>query len=328
MKSICIREHQYRTEYEDPANAKCVLQTGERPFTDYKPSDTVVALHCSGGNPGQWRELALALGPDMELHTPENRCADFGDGTGRPNAHPFTLAEEAIPILQLIDAVKGRVHLVGHSYGGSLALHIALLRSNKIASMALYEPCAFHLLDQVGDMAEREKNEILGLAGSIRDNVCAGNLVGAMREFVDYWSGAGTWCTLKPEHRAYLISWAVNAPIAFEALVSEGTRLSDYRKLRVPVRLYQGSCSPAPVKAITSILLGLLPDAHMDRLTGFGHMGPVTQARTVARLIVDHIATCSTRSVGSTGFNSHTARVGTLVREERCETSMTCTELA
>jgi len=42
------------------------------------------------------------------------------------------------------------VHLVGHCYGGVLALHVALARLDRIASMALYKPSAFQLLKQMG----------------------------------------------------------------------------------------------------------------------------------------------------------------------------------
>src|SRR6266536_1481912 len=35
------------------------------------------------------------------------------------------------------------VHLIGHSYGGGVALRVAVERSNRIASLTLYEPTAF-----------------------------------------------------------------------------------------------------------------------------------------------------------------------------------------
>ena len=35
---------------------------------------------------------------------------------------------------------RRKVHLVGHSYGGGVALNIALARPHRVASMALYEP--------------------------------------------------------------------------------------------------------------------------------------------------------------------------------------------
>src|ERR1700730_10624309 len=106
----------------------------------------VIALHCSGGGAGQWRRLGCELGADYELVAPEHYgCDSIGAWTGE---HTFTLADEAARTIALIDRCDRQVHLVGHSYGGGLALHIALRRPDRIASLALYEPAAFHLLNQ------------------------------------------------------------------------------------------------------------------------------------------------------------------------------------
>lgn len=265
----------------------------QQSMSNRKTSETVIALHCSGGNAGQWRELALALGSDATLYTPEHRRIDGSTYSRCQNERPFTLADEALPTLQLIDRTEGRVHLVGHSYGGSLALHIALARPVRIASVALYEPCSFHLLGRLGNEATAEPDEIQTLATSIKAQVSAGNATGAMKEFVDYWSGAGTWRSLKPSHRDYLIGWALNAPIGFDALIDEGTRLLTYRHLHVPVKLFQGDRSPTPVKAISNALLGLLPNCSIDWLSGHGHMGPISHAESVARRIAAHVDCCS-----------------------------------
>ena len=46
--------------------------------------------------------------------------------TGHWNGdHAFTLADEAAAIVSMIDALGRPVHLVGHSYGGAVALRVA-----------------------------------------------------------------------------------------------------------------------------------------------------------------------------------------------------------
>jgi len=255
--------------------------------------EPVIALHCSGGNARQWRALAAELDSGYELNTPEHYGVNTGDTW--QSGQDFTLADEAARSLRLIDDSKARVHLIGHSYGGSLALHIALARTDRIASIALYEPCAFHLLPQLGVIAADEQAEILRLSTSIENYVSAGDCRQAMTAFVDYWSGPGAWSSLKPEHTNSLVTWAPNAVLAFNALFKEESRLHRYRDLHVPVRLLQGDCSPAPVKAISNALLGILPDCQIDRLAGMGHMGPLTDADYVARLLAAHIGSHSTR---------------------------------
>ena len=95
--------------------------------------------------------------------------------------------------IALIDRCEDdKVHLVGHSYGGGVALNVALARPDRIASMALYEPSAFHLLRQLGERGAEPYAEITGVARSICQGVVTGDYRGAVAAFVDYWNGPGS----------------------------------------------------------------------------------------------------------------------------------------
>jgi pimeloyl-ACP methyl ester carboxylesterase len=104
----------------------------------------VIALHCSGSSGRQWNKLASALGDRCTLIAPDH----IGCGATRPwsGDHRFCLADEAARILDIVDAQDGPIHLVGHSYGGGVALRVARERPERIASLSLYEPTAFHVL--------------------------------------------------------------------------------------------------------------------------------------------------------------------------------------
>ena len=94
--------------------------------------ERAIALHCSGSGASQWHSLVQALGPGYELLTPEHYgCESSGPWTGE---HAFTLADDAARPIALIDETEEKVHLVGHSYGGGVALYVALNRPNKIAT--------------------------------------------------------------------------------------------------------------------------------------------------------------------------------------------------
>src|ERR1041384_8297737 len=120
-----------------------------RRHTAAMPRELVIALHCAGAGSSQWRQLAGVLGDGYELLAPEHYgCENTGPWSGE---HPFTLAAEEARTIALIDAPERNVHLVGHSYGGGVALHVALARPEHIASLTLYEPSAFQLLKAFGD---------------------------------------------------------------------------------------------------------------------------------------------------------------------------------
>ena len=133
----------------------------------------VIALRCSGAGSGQWRQVGETLGPAYTLFAPEHYgCERTGPWTG---THAFTLADEAARTIDLIDRSVNKVHLVGHSYGGGVALHVALARPARIASLALYEPSAFHLLKIMGDRDAAAFAEIADIMRVTAQGVIAGD---------------------------------------------------------------------------------------------------------------------------------------------------------
>jgi len=85
----------------------------------------VIALHCSGGSAGQWQHLKRMLPGHVSLWCPHFIGSTWaGHWSGN---HAFTLADGAAAIISIIDAIGRPVHLVGHSYGGAVALRVARL---------------------------------------------------------------------------------------------------------------------------------------------------------------------------------------------------------
>src|SRR6516164_5282488 len=247
----------------------------------------VIALHCSGAGASEWYSLAEALGDDYELLAPEHYgSASNGAWTGE---HAFTLADDAARAIALIDGGDGKVHLVGHSYGGGVALNVALARSQRIASMVLYEPSAFHLLRQLGASGVAAELEIVGVAQQICQGVITGDYRGAVAAFVDYWNGPGTWDAMRPAIKSALIRWAPKGPLDFKALLDEPTPADAYRSLTFPILLMRGEHALRPSRVIAEGLSALLPNGRLVVLDGAGHMGPMTHAPEVAGLIARHI---------------------------------------
>jgi pimeloyl-ACP methyl ester carboxylesterase len=252
----------------------------------------VIALHCSGAGAGQWKMLGETLGPTYRVIAPEHYgCEQVGPWIG---THAFTLADEAARTMDLMDQSDRKVHLVGHSYGGGVALHVALARPDRIASLALYEPSAFHLLKAMGDQAAAAFAEIVDITRRTGRGVIAGDYVGAAAGFVDYWSGPGAWASLKPSVQAALARWVVKAPLDFRALIEEPTPLTAYASLRMPVLVMRGEHAPRPTHKIAEVLPCMLPRVDLAVVVGAGHMGPLTHGSMVSELIAAHIRAAET----------------------------------
>ena len=248
----------------------------------------VIALHCSGAGGSQWSHFAATIGDDYEVLTPEHYGSEIcGPWAGE---HAFTIADEAARTIELIDGSAERVHLVGHSYGGGVALHVALARPHKIASMALYEPSAFHLLRQLGELGRRGFAEIADVAERFSEGVISGDYRGAVARFVDYWNGMGAWDAMHPAAQKRLIRWAPKGPLDFRALIEDKIPVSAYERLRFPVLIMRGQYAPLPTRVIAEALGDLLPVSQTVEVEGAGHMGPLTHPTTVSAWLMQHIA--------------------------------------
>lgn len=244
--------------------------------------NTIFSLHCSGGTPGQWRALADRLGREARLFAPALIGYD-PDEPWDPTLGP-SLDDEARRIENLLDLVAGPVDLVGHSFGGAVALRIAIRRPERIRRLVVYEPVLFGLLAGAPD-DRAPLAEITSVAEAIRRAFDEDRPGHAASRFVDYWSGEGGWSALDARRRALVEARMAKVLAEFDALAADRVPLAAYGRLRRPVLWLEGGRSPMPVHAVRRRLLPVLPDVRIERLPDADHMGPLTRAGEVADLI-------------------------------------------
>jgi pimeloyl-ACP methyl ester carboxylesterase len=247
----------------------------------------IVALHCSGADGGQWRKLAAILGPGFEVHAPS--FIGCGDADPWPGERAFTLMDEARAVIDIVDAAHRPVHLVGHSYGGAVAMKVACMRPDRMASLSLYEPSVFHILKQLGKRAGTALAEIEGVAAAVSSGLVTGAYHDAAATFVDYWSGLGAWTTLRPTIRDAMLRWLPKASLDFRALLDDDTPLASYRRLSCPVLVVRGERALGPSRMIAEELARQAPRGTLEVLPGAGHMGPATHATEVIGRFIAHI---------------------------------------
>jgi len=244
----------------------------------------VIAIHSSGMGARQWLRLAAHLAPDHQVILPDL----LGYGGNPPWGHkdPFTLRAELDALRRLLDEVDGPAHLVGHSYGGLLALLLALEMS--VRSVCLYEPVAFGVLHATGD-----REGLAGLA-SLEHNPLfldeeRGGSEAWLELFINYWNGPGAWRGLPDVTRAGFLKVGRKAFLEVRGLIHHPLPVESLATLQVPTLLMRGAASPRAAQRVVACLGRLVPNARVVTLEGAGHMGPLTHMEQVNALIAAHV---------------------------------------
>ena len=247
---------------------------------------TIACLHSSGGSGRQWNALRDYIGERYDVLTPN--LIGYGKELFEPGS-PLSIRREVEAVVEQIDAAGGRAHVVGHSYGGAIAAHLALWYPDRVASLTIYEPVMFSMLYADDDVVS-ELDEVERVADSIitQLDTVYGRWQGA-RDFTNFWAGFDAWHTMEGHRHARLASLMPKVAAEFRALAGVGTSAASLADLHVPVRLFCGSATRAAARRIVELFYDFAPQAEMHVLDGLGHMGPVTHPDVVNPLIVEHV---------------------------------------
>ncbi|HKP31053.1 MAG TPA: alpha/beta fold hydrolase [Gemmatimonadales bacterium] len=255
-------------------------------FREAGAGPSIVALHSNASVSAQWRPLMERLAGRYHVLAPDSL------GAGRSPAWPVdravTLRDEA-EFLEPVFARAGKPFwLVGHSYGGAIALIAALNNPQAVRGLVLYEPVLFSLLDEQAD-----REAIAGIRNALTDataEVDAGNTFLAGQRFIDYWMGDGTWQSFPAPKQDAVAASMVNVRGWSDAVLSDRYSLDVFRELELPVLLMSGGRSPASSRGVARLLAEALPNVTPVELADLGHMGPVTDPDAVNLLIDAFVA--------------------------------------
>ena len=239
---------------------------------------TVVLLHSSGSSGRQWDGLAAALQSRYRLHALDlhgHGSTPAWSGTQRMRL------EDDLALVEPLLRSPAPVHVVGHSYGGALALKLATLMPERIASVVAYEPVLFRLLLDYRPR-DRATTDVLMVAQSLRNWFELGQSDRAAQRFVDFWSGEGTWERLPPVPRQIIAARMGSVIRHFDALFNDGLTRTSLSGLGMPVLCMTGAQTRAAPRRIGELLRYAMPRAAHEIMARAGHMGPITHSQAVA----------------------------------------------
>jgi pimeloyl-ACP methyl ester carboxylesterase len=263
-------------------------------FREAGSGAAVVCLHSSASSSGQWRAL-------MELLAPRHRviAADlYGAGKTAPwpHARPMRLDDELALLEPVFEAAGARFHLVGHSFGGAVALKAALAAPQRLLSLVLFEPVLFSVLVTAAPHGAAAR-EILAVRDDTTRLVGENDLVAAAQRFIDYWMGDGAWAATPPARQPALAAAMRSVIPEWHAAFGEPTPLQALAAIDVPTLLLTGTRSTASARAVVQLLAPVLANVRVEAVEGAGHMAPLTHSEHINPLIERFLA--SPRATGS-----------------------------
>lgn len=230
-------------------------------------ADHVVLIHGSLDRSAGMLKLSRRLDRDHRVTRYDRR----GYGRSNPHPGPFTIRAQVDDLADVIDRVEGAgtpLVLVGHSYGGNVALAYADRHPGRVTAVVTYEsPLSWEPWwprDSAG-----------GNAMAWRDDPEE-----AAERFMRRLIGDERWDRLPPSTRRARRS---EGP----AMVGELTDLrqrAPWRadRITVPVLVLRGEHGQEHHRLGTDALGAMLPEAEVDTVPGARHFGPNTHPEAVA----------------------------------------------
>jgi len=249
---------------------------------------TLLLLHSSGATHRQWRALIAQLGRRWRILAPDL----FGYGETpmpeSPSSSQRSIVQDELDLLgRLLRQVDGPVHLVGHSYGGAVALELALAHPGRIAALALYEPVMFSLLRD--SQHQSAWHEIAQVAQRQIDLAAAGDLRGAASHFIGYWTAPGAFEAMPDAMQAAVAAGMPKVAAEFREMLRRRDLQFDFGELIMPVLLLCGSNTTCAARGVAAELRRLLPNPRFVEVPGAVHMAPLQQPDLVNPLLVDFL---------------------------------------
>lgn len=238
----------------------------------------VVCIHSNASSSAQWRGLMDLLAPHHRVLAPDS----YGAGKS-PDWHSdreITLRDEVDFITPIFALAGTPFALVGHSYGGAVALIAALAHPGRVRALALYEPTLFALVDAQTpppNGAEGIRNVAVA-AGAALD---AGDREAAAEHFIDFWIGPGSWKATPPQRKPAIAESMANMRRWAYALFTEPTPAHAFAQLDIPMLYMLGQSSPQSAHAVAQVLLPVLPRVRVVEFSGLGHMAPITHPEVI-----------------------------------------------
>jgi pimeloyl-ACP methyl ester carboxylesterase len=247
----------------------------------------VALVHGSWANASAWQLVVPRLAQSFRVLVYDRRGHSRSE---RPEGQG-SFEEDADDLSALLEALDfAPAHVVTNSSGGNIALRLAAKQSEIFRSLSCHEPPLWDLLADDPE-SEELRQEDARRQEAVGKRIAEGDHEGAARQFVDEVGlGPGVWDNqLPPPVRAMFVE---NAPTFLDELQDPGQYWADLEalgRLRIPVRLTQGSESLPLFARVVDRLLEAVPQVRRQTIEGAGHLPQATLPERYVEMIISFV---------------------------------------
>ncbi|MEJ2019891.1 MAG: alpha/beta hydrolase [Maritimibacter sp.] len=234
-------------------------------------------LHCTLGHVGTWAKVQSVLAPHLSMvafdRPGHGKSAKWNGVGGAKGLHDLTT--------QIAAGLMGsKVDLIGHSFGGTVALRLAMEFPSRVRSLTLIEPPLFSLAHGTAEF-EAYIAEMEGFSEAL----IAGQPEIAAQMFHNSVTPEAPWSQLPTRAQARLAGQIARVAEERAVTMEDAAGLTAPGRMEgiaCPVLLLEGTASPPIFRAVEQQLAARMPQAKRVLLAGAGHMSPVTHPDNVA----------------------------------------------
>jgi pimeloyl-ACP methyl ester carboxylesterase len=252
------------------------------------PTVVLVPGSCSTG--AAWRPVIAGLGDRFRCIS--TSLLGYGGTHERRVGEDCSISYEVEVLERVVRTAAAPVHLVGHSFGGLVAMALVLKNLARadplpLASLTVLEAPALALLCE----AEQDRQHYKSFQDMTERYFAAfaGGDAEAIRVMIDFYGGPGTFAAWPRRVRAYAMeTTAVNIrdwASAFSFALSSAV----VQSIGIPSLVGWGACSHPAARRANALLGAALPASSCVEIAGAAHFMISTHAREVARRVAEHV---------------------------------------
>jgi len=248
----------------------------------------VLALHCSLAHSGAWSGLAEGLSGVAVTAIDQIGHGKAEDWDGASDLHGAATVA-AVRMAEWLG--QGHpIDLMGHSFGGTVALRVALTRPDLVRSLTLVEPVIFAAARGQPVYTDFRTRHL-----DFARLILSGERETALRRFHGDWGTGQGLDDLPDRTRTYMLDRIHLIEAQNPVLLDDAANMlapGGLEGVIVPTLLIDGADSPPIIDAVHKVLAARLPQSQRLSVQGASHMVPITHAQAVADAVQAHLDAC------------------------------------